>query len=85
MQISVFHLAGIYELFISILRNMVGLRVKFVAPLTGLNSPVVFVATAHSKAEPPIFHLCFLSILYAYCTFASCTELILQHKKHLPP
>ena len=67
MQMLEFHLAGIYKLFISILRNMVGPS----TPLTGLNFPVVCFATARSKAVLPyvpiicIYVYIFLSYLYA--------------------
>ena len=73
MQMSEFHLAEIYKLFISILRNIMGIRVRFGAPLTGLNSPSSVFATARSKAVPPyVSIICFLSILYANCMFVSC-------------
>ena len=54
-QMLEFLLAGFYKLFISILRNMEGLRMRSGAPLTRSNTPVVFFATACSKAvqTPP--------------------------------
>ena len=70
---SEFQLKEIYKLFISIIRNMVGLRVGFGAPSAGFKLPSSVLATASSKEVslyvPIIGHL---SILYAYCMFASC-------------
>ena len=77
MQMSEFHLAEIYKLLVSILRIMVGLSVRFGAPLTGLNSPVVLLLLSVPRRPPPYVQLIYyLSILYAYCLLYFCVMLV---------
>ena len=71
MQMSEFHLVGIYSLFISILRNTVGLTVWFGAPLTGLNSPVVILLLPVPRRCPLCsINMLFVDLICMYFMFA---------------
>ena len=77
LQMSEFHLA-IYKLFISILRNMVvGQRVGFWAPLTGLNSQVVFLLLPVPRQCPlcsnNMLFVNFICLLYVCAVLVLCT------------
>jgi hypothetical protein len=65
-------------------RNMVGLRVRFGAPLTGLNSPAVFMLLTVPRRRPSVFLRCmsvlFYTSLVTFCV--SCCFLV--YGKYLP-